>query len=63
METNASVQERPDVPVDERMSHALIMRIVKLRWMGMENEAERIQVALRRADPACGLLAVPVETD
>ncbi len=63
MKTNASVEERPDVSIDERMSHALIMWILKLRWMGMENEAERIEVALRRADPECGLLAVPLETD
>ena len=63
MEIHANVQERPDVSSAERTSHEFIMRILKLRWMGMDNEAERMQVALRRVDPACTLLAGPFDTD
>lgn len=55
MEMNANVQERPEVAVEEGLSHQLIMRVLKLRWMGMENEAKRMQLALRRADAACTL--------
>jgi hypothetical protein len=63
MEFNASVQERPNVSAEERASHELIMRILKLRWMGMESEAEQIEAALHRVDPACTLLAGPFDTD
>ena len=40
MQANPKVQERPDVSAAERTSHELVMRILKLRWMGMENETE-----------------------
>lgn len=40
MQTNPKVQERPDVSAAERTSHELVMRILKLRWMGMENGTE-----------------------
>jgi len=63
VEMNANVQERPDVSVEEGLSHQLIMRVLKLRWMGMENEAKRMQLALRRADAACTLLTGPFDTD
>lgn len=41
MQANPKVQERPDVSAAERTSHELVMRILKLRWMGMENEPVR----------------------
>jgi hypothetical protein len=63
MEMRSSVQERPDVSAQERASHELIKRILKLRWIGMEVEAEQMQVALRRVEPRCTLLAGPYDTD
>ena len=47
----------------DAVPHQLIMRVLKLRWMGMENEAKRMQVALRRADAACTLLTGRFDTD
>jgi len=63
MKGYASVQERPKTPANERASHELILRILKLRWMGLEREAERVEVALRHVDPQCTLLAGPFDTD
>lgn len=58
-----SVQERPDVSAQEYASHYLILRILKLRWMGLENEARQMESLLHRVDPACTLLAGPFDTD
>jgi hypothetical protein len=63
MEFDAHVAERPDVPAGERASHDIIMRILKLRWMGLDDEAERIETKLRQVDPACTLLVDPPDTD
>jgi len=63
MEIRATVRERPDVPAEERTSHDLMTRILKLRWMGMESEADRVELALRSADPARTLLAGPFDSD
>ena len=40
MELQANAQERPDISAGERASHDPIKRILKLRWMGMEVDAE-----------------------
>lgn len=63
MEFDAHVAERPDVPAHERASHEIIMRILKLRWMGLDNEAERIETKLRRVGQACTPLMGPLDTD
>ena len=63
METASNAQERPDVSVEERSSRDVIKRILKLRWIGMQEEAEEMQLALRRIDPECTLLAHCVDTD
>lgn len=63
MEMHANVRECPQVAADESPSYRLATRILKLRWMGMETEAERMQVVLSRVDPACTLLAGPFDTD
>jgi hypothetical protein len=60
---NPSIQQSPDVSVAERASCELVMRILKLRWMGMDDEAERMQVALHRIDSQCTLAAGPFDTD
>jgi hypothetical protein len=43
--------------------HELAMRILKLRWIGMEGEAERMETALHRLDPRSTLVRVPADTD
>jgi len=58
-----NIQQNPDVSAAEGASRELVMRILKLRWMGMDNEAERMQVALHRIDPQCTLVAGPFDTD
>ena len=63
MQTKASVRERLDVVAEEGQASELILRILKLRWIGMEDEAERMELALQRVDPACTLLAGPFDTD
>ena len=59
----SNVPERPDISTHERASHELVMQILKLRWIGMEVEAERMVVALRHVDPTRTLLAGPFDTD
>jgi hypothetical protein len=38
-------------------------QIVKLRWMGLADEAEEVRRALRKAEPGLTLLAGPFDTD
>jgi hypothetical protein len=41
----------------------IIKRVRKLRWIGMEDEAERVLIAARRAQPADIVFAEPSDTD
>jgi hypothetical protein len=43
--------------------HELVLRILKLRWMGMENEAERMETTLHHLDPQSTLMREPADTD
>jgi Phasin protein len=43
--------------------HELVMRILKLRWIGMENEAEKMETALHRIAPESTLLHTSADTD
>ena len=63
MGISSSITERPDVSVEERTSSELVKLVKKLRWIGMEEEAEQVQVVLRAVDPAATLLAGPWDTD
>lgn len=63
MEMLSNTQEHPNVSAEERTSHDLTKRIVKLRWIGMEVEAEQMQLALRRVEPGRTLLADPADRD
>ena len=56
-------QEAPDVSAEQRESNELIKRIRKLRWMGMETEAEQLQLALAGATRSDSVIAQPLETD
>jgi hypothetical protein len=63
MEDPSEIGERPEVALAERTPTELVKLIKKLRWMGMEEEAARIQILLRRIDAAATLLAGPCDTD
>jgi Phasin protein len=43
--------------------HELVMRILKLRWIGMENEAEKMETALHRIAPESTLVHSSADTD
>ena len=63
MEDPADTIERLEVVFAERTTSELVNLIKKLRWVGMEQEAARIQSLLRRADAAATLLSGPWDTD
>jgi hypothetical protein len=53
-----------DAAERESGTNDLVKRIRKLRWMGMEDEAERLQQELtRRCADADSVIATPRETD
>jgi hypothetical protein len=54
-----------DVTPEERTSCELVTLIRKLRWIGMETEAGKLQTVLRRLPPdrRASLLAAPHSTD
>ena len=57
-------QEPPEVSAEERTSSELVKRIRKLRWMGMEREAEGLQATLcRRERSTDSVLAASRDTD
>jgi hypothetical protein len=53
----------PDSSGEQRSARELVKRIRKLRWMGMEEEAQRLQVALRHIEDTDCVLAAPRDTD
>jgi hypothetical protein len=65
MEMRHNQQKPPDGLAKPRTSNELVKPIRKLRWMGMEEEAERAQDELTRCrDPATdSVVAVSRETD
>jgi hypothetical protein len=62
MEDSLGIEECPDVAVAERTCE-LVGLIKKLRSVSMHEEAEQIQLVLRRIDPAAPSLAWPWDTD
>ena len=57
-------EEPPEVSAEQRTSSELVKRIRKLRWMGMEREAEALQATLcRRERSTDSVLAAPADTD
>ncbi len=46
-----------------RPSMEVLHLIRKLRWMGMEEEADQVQVKLRDTTPAGGVITAARETD
>jgi hypothetical protein len=53
-----------DPPDNESGANDLVKRIRKLRWMGMEEEAKRLQAELsRKCAAADSVIATPRDTD
>ena len=53
-----------DAAEDENRTNELVRQIRKLRWMGLEEEAERLQRELtRRCADSDSVIATPRETD
>jgi hypothetical protein len=66
MERHSIIQECPDVLAPERASDELVKRIRKLRWIGMDDEAEQLIILLRRfpaPKSAETVLTGPSDTD
>ena len=58
-------QQPSDISARQRASNELVKLIRKLRWLGMEEEAQGLQKELerRRATAADSVLATAAETD
>jgi hypothetical protein len=56
-------QHPSDGSGEQKSASELVERIRKLRWMGMEDEAQRLQIALRRSKHTDCVLAAPRDTD
>lgn len=65
MEMRHEQQNPPEASAEQRASNELVKLIRKLRWVGMEDEAERVQgeLALRRVPAANSVVAATRETD
>ena len=46
MNTNLAIEKQPSAPTDEKVSNELVKQIRKLRWIGMDDEAERVLAQL-----------------
>jgi hypothetical protein len=53
----------PALSAEEQVSSDLVNRIRKLRWMGMQEEAEQLQMTLRRVPHSDCVIVVPRDTD
>ena len=63
MDMASEIQDNPDQTPERPAAHELVMRILKLRWMGMDDEAEHAHVALQKVEPQATVAPGPVDTD
>jgi len=64
LEQSLAPQNESDSIATQRGSNELVKLIRKLRWIGMEDEAERLQTELtRRHSAADSVVAMSRETD
>ena len=56
-------EQRRDRSPERRLMRERVRLLRKLRWMGMEKEAEQLARDLRNASPEDCVLAVPRDTD
>jgi hypothetical protein len=53
----------PEVPLDQQVSDTLLKQARKLRWMGLDDEANHTQRSLQKSALAGSVLTAPRETD
>lgn len=63
MEIDEKIGIRSNAALEECSPDELIVRVLKLRWIGMDNEADRLETVLRRMHPRWTLLGGPFDTD
>ena len=63
MNANLAFEKQPSAPTDEMISNDLVKQIRKLRWIGMDGEAEILQITLRHIQAADIVLGTAAETD
>ena len=63
MNMNFAFEKQPSAPTNEEVSNDLVKQIRKLRWIGMDSEAESLQITLRHIQAADVLLGIAAETD
>ena len=65
LEMRRDQQKSPNRLAEQQASNELVKLIRKLRWMGLEEEAERVEdeLVLRRVAAADSVIAAPRETD
>jgi hypothetical protein len=65
LEMRGDRQKPPNRLAEQQASNELVKLIRKLRWMGLEEEAERVEdeLILRRVAAADSVIAAPRETD
>jgi len=63
MEVSPEFRKSPDNKCEKCSTRELVKRILKLRWMGMDDEAEAMRLALRNVEPGATMLPGPFDTD
>jgi hypothetical protein len=63
LQSQQRLKDVPDVSADQRASNEMIKLIRKLRWMGMEGEADQLRSALIGKPRTDSVVAEPRETD
>jgi hypothetical protein len=59
----SDIIERSGSEASKRTSDELVKLVRKLRWIGVDQEAQKMQLVLRQLDPSATLFGEPVETD
>ena len=63
MTTSLDEEKRLDVAPEQRRTTDLVKRIRKLRWIGMEEEADKLQLALACFPSAERAILLPPHRD
>lgn len=63
MEIFLNTPKRPELSFEENLAQDLVKRIRKLRWIGREDEAKRLQAALSGRVFGESVLLLPADTD
>jgi hypothetical protein len=63
MESPGTRSKPSDVQEEQQTSAEIVRLIRKLRWLGMDEEAKRLQIKLRRERSVGSVLAAPRDSD